>query len=193
MWSLDVFISLNLVRILSLIGLLLVFSSSILVMVNDIKAVNHFMHASSTNSTEADDMLDCDYIEDSTVPNQPAGAFWAVTNRLLIIAQVIVLILSEIGWPMSFFQRFFPVLGQDFGLGALGIFQGLIGAAVLSHHVDDFSLVSAFFLFAIACVNMLLVSSLGCVSFRLESYSIIPTGPHFPPESKGKTFDYLFP
>ena len=127
-------------------------------MVNDIKAVNRFMHASSTNSTDADDMLDCDYIEDSTVPNQPAGAFWAVTNRLLIIAQVIFLILSEIGWPMAFFQRFFPVLGEDFGLGALGIFQGLIGAAVLSHHVDDFSLVSAFFLFAIGCVNMLLVS-----------------------------------
>ena len=139
-------------------------------MVNDIKAVNSFMHASSTNSTEAEEMLDCDYIEDSTVPNQPAGVFWAVTNRLLIIAQVIVLILSEIGWPMSFFQRFFPVLGQDFGLGALGIFQGLIGAAVLSHHVDDFSLVSAFFLFAIACINMLLVSSIfGPSAYEFET------------------------
>jgi hypothetical protein len=32
---------------------------------------------------------------------------------------------SEISWPMSFFDRFFPVLGSQFGLGALGIFQGL--------------------------------------------------------------------
>lgn len=26
---------------------------------------------------------------------------------------------------MSFFDRFFPVLGSQFGLGSLGIFQGL--------------------------------------------------------------------
>lgn len=61
----------------------------------------------------------------STVPNQPAGAFWAVLNRLLIIGQTIVLILSEFGWPASFFNRYFPVLGKDFGLGALGIMQCL--------------------------------------------------------------------
>ena len=61
----------------------------------------------------------------STVPNQPAGAFWAVLNRLLIIFQVIALILSEIGWPVAFFNRYFPVLGSDFGLGALGVMQCL--------------------------------------------------------------------
>lgn len=31
-----------------------------------------------------------------------------------------------------------------------------LGAAVLSHHVDEFSLVSAFFLFSIGCLNILL-------------------------------------
>lgn len=105
------------------------------------------------------------------MPNQPAGVFWAVLNRLLIIFQVIVLLLSEFGWPAAFFNRFFPVLGKDFGLGALGIIQCLcvrsmllstmsliatsLGAAILSHHVDEFSLVAAFFLFAIGCLNML--------------------------------------
>jgi len=59
------------------------------------------------------------------VPNQIGGVFWAVINRLLIIFQVIILFLSEVGWPSSFFDRFFPVLGAGFGLGALGIFQGL--------------------------------------------------------------------
>lgn len=65
------------------------------------------------------------------------------------------------------------MLGTEFGLGALGIFQGLyvsiiasdmatgslsyrIGASVLSQHVDDFTLVAAFFLFVIGCLNMLL-------------------------------------
>jgi hypothetical protein len=61
----------------------------------------------------------------STVPNQPAGVFWAVVNRLFIIFQLVFLLLSEVSWPMFFFDRFFPVLGSQFGLGSLGIFQGL--------------------------------------------------------------------
>ncbi|EMD38243.1 hypothetical protein CERSUDRAFT_113404 [Gelatoporia subvermispora B] len=146
-----VFFGLNAVRILSIISMVLVFASSIFVLVHDVQAVNRFMATASQS-----DVQDCDYIPGSTVPNQPAGVFWAVVNRLLIIFQVIILILSEVGWPLAFFDRFFPVLGSQFGLGALGIFQGLIGAAILSHHVDDFTLVTAFMLFALGCVNMLL-------------------------------------
>ncbi|KAJ6531570.1 hypothetical protein DFH09DRAFT_136898 [Mycena vulgaris] len=149
-----IFLGLNAGRFLSIVALLLVFSSSILVMVTNIKAVNRFQANRVSNSTDI--MLDCDYIEGSTVPNQPAGVFWAVVASLLIIFQVVILILSEVRWPAVFFDRFFPVLGSDFGLGALGIFQCLIGAQILSHHVDDFTLVSAFFLFSIGCLNMLL-------------------------------------
>ncbi|EPQ55864.1 hypothetical protein GLOTRDRAFT_60670 [Gloeophyllum trabeum ATCC 11539] len=150
-----IFIGLNIVRALSIIALLLVFSSSIFTLVNDVEAANAFMAAKKAgNATETSDMVDCDYVEGSTVPNQPAGEFWAVLNRLLIIFQVIILILSEIGWPMKAFDKWFPVLGSNFGVGALGVIQCLIGAAVLSHHVDDFSLVSAFFLFALGCLNI---------------------------------------
>ncbi|KAI0063324.1 hypothetical protein BV25DRAFT_1907100 [Artomyces pyxidatus] len=148
-----IFIGLNGLRALSILACLLVFASSIVTMVHDVEAVNRFVAAGKTNATDSG-LLDCDYIADSTVPNQPAGAFWAVLNRLLIIFQIIVLILSELGWPQSFFNRFFPVLGSDFGLGALGVMQGLIGAAILSHHVDDFALVSAFFLFVVGCLNI---------------------------------------
>lgn len=49
---------LNAVRALSLVSLILVFSSTILVMVINIKAVNTF-DANPGNST----MVDCDYIE----------------------------------------------------------------------------------------------------------------------------------
>ena len=59
------------------------------------------------------------------MPNQAAGVFWAIVNHLLIILEVIILLLSEVGWPMKYFDRFFPVLGTEFGLGALGIFQAL--------------------------------------------------------------------
>ena len=57
---------------------------------------------------------------------------------------------------MSAFDRYFPVLGTGFGLGPLGVFECLIGATILSHYVDDFTLVAAFFLFAIGCLNILL-------------------------------------
>ncbi|KAI1789733.1 hypothetical protein LXA43DRAFT_556001 [Ganoderma leucocontextum] len=162
-----IFIGLNVVRALSIIALVLLFASSIVTMVHDVQAVNAFISAgkadpnirvasNATNTTDFDCVNgDTDYVEGSTVPNQAAGAFWAVLNRLLIIFQVIVLIMSEVGWPAAFFNRFFPILGDDFGLGALGVIQCLLGAAVLSHHVDEFSLVSAFFLFSLGCVNIL--------------------------------------
>ncbi|KAJ3483186.1 hypothetical protein NLI96_g6490 [Meripilus lineatus] len=143
------FFGLNGIRALSIISMLLVLASSIFVLVKDIEAVNHF-----TKTATDEDYANCDYIENSTVPNQPAGVFWAVVNRMLIILEVIVLILSEIGWPSKFFDTYFPVLGQNFGLGPLGIFQCLLGATILSHHVDDFTLVAAFFLFSLGCLNM---------------------------------------
>ncbi|KAJ7355911.1 hypothetical protein DFH08DRAFT_922760 [Mycena albidolilacea] len=194
-----VFFGLNAVRILSIVALLLVFSSSILVMVTNIKAVNHFQAGRIANST--DTMLDCDYIEGSTVPNQPAGVFWAVVASLLIIFQVIILLLSELSWPAVFFDRFFPVLGAGFGLGALGIFQCLIGAQILAHHVDDFSLVSAFFLFSIGCLNMLLglVFREGAKSKRSlrgkrdASKGIIAAGPQFTNVSGPQFVNNVFP
>ena len=86
--------------------------------------------------------------------------------------------MSEVGWYTSFFDRYFPVLGSNFGLGILGIFQCLsvlpyfkrlkrpiiiisfsfyrIATSILSHFVEDFTLVSAFVLFVIGCLNILL-------------------------------------
>ncbi|KAF8064056.1 hypothetical protein FPV67DRAFT_1782420 [Lyophyllum atratum] len=186
------FIGLNGVRILSIIALTLVFASNIVTLVSDIKAVNRFVTAGRLESNSITDatttnstlhMVDMDYISGSTVPNQPAGAFWAVLNRLLIIGQTIVLIMSEFGWPASFFSRFFPVLGRDFGLGALGLMQCLIGAAILSHRVDTFTLVAAFFLFSVGCLNILVgliwresaKTKRSVTSWREHAKSALPT------------------
>jgi len=84
---------------------------------------------------------------------------------------------------MAFFDRYFPVLGSDFGLGALGIFQCLISTQILSHHVDEFTLVSAFFLFALGCLNMLLglifresaKAKRSISSWRAEVKGVLPT------------------
>jgi len=103
-----VFIGLNIVRILSMIVLILVFSSSILVLVHDVTAVNSFMSEVRASGSSAQDLLqNCDYIDNSTVPNQTAGIFWAIINRLFIMFQVIMLFFSEICWPAAFFERFF--------------------------------------------------------------------------------------
>jgi hypothetical protein len=48
-----------------------------------------------------------------------------VLNRLLIIFQVVILFMSEVGWPAIFFDKYFPILGKEFGVGALGLIQCL--------------------------------------------------------------------
>jgi len=187
------FIGLNIVRLLSIIALLLVSASNIVTLVHDIQAVNRYVateknnpNPTTTASTSVNStirMPDMDYIIGSTVPNQPAGEFWAVLNRLLIIGQSLILVLSEFGWPANFFDRYFPVLGKDFGVGALGIIQGLIGAAILSHHVDTFALVAAFFLFSVGCLNMLVgliwresaKSKRSLAYWRDQAKSVLPT------------------
>ncbi|KAG6861801.1 hypothetical protein C0995_011681 [Termitomyces sp. Mi166 len=184
------FIGLNGGRILSIIALTLVFASNIVTLVHDIQAVNRFVTPDKSGSNSSSDgtnstiyTSDMDYILGSTVPNQPAGIFWAVLNRLLIIGQSILLIMSEFGWPSRFFDHYFPVLGKDFGLGALGVIQCLIGAAILSHHVDTFTLVAAFFLFSIGCLNILVgliwrgsaKAKRSLTSWREQAKSVLPT------------------
>jgi hypothetical protein len=58
---LDTFIGLNAIRVLSIISLLLVFASSIVIMVHDIQAVNRFVQAGSSSSDSSE--MDYNYIE----------------------------------------------------------------------------------------------------------------------------------
>ncbi|KAG6849534.1 hypothetical protein H0H93_007690 [Arthromyces matolae] len=113
----------------------------------------------------------------------PLNALFNVATSSLRSTMVTRRAVSEIGWPAPFFDQYFPVLGSNFGLGALGIFQCLISTQILSHHVDDFTLVSAFFLFSIGCVNMLLglifresaKAKRSITSWRAETKPVLPT------------------
>jgi len=145
-----VFIALNVIRIISIIALLLVFSSSIFTLVQDITAWNRFVNAGYKNVISVGNGLNNtlidisnDYASGSTVPNQLGGPFFAVLNRLFIIFQTVVLIMAELEYPSDVFDHIFPVLGSEFGVGALGLFQVFIGAAILSHHVNQFTLGAA--------------------------------------------------
>ncbi|TYJ54965.1 hypothetical protein B9479_004377 [Cryptococcus floricola] len=140
-----VFIALNVLRALSMIALILVFAANITTMVSDIKAIK--------NPATDDD--DCDYIEYSSVPDQTGGAFWSILNRIFILFECILLVMSEIGWPRRLFEYYIPSLGPAYGLGCLGVFQALIGAQVLSHYCDLFPQVSSWILFIVGCLNIL--------------------------------------
>ncbi|EJU00295.1 hypothetical protein DACRYDRAFT_23234 [Dacryopinax primogenitus] len=158
-------------RFFSILTLLLVFSSNILVMYQDIQAIrdansgavtsgiassNSTLFSNTTMSMATDEFVECDYLEYSTVPNQPAGAFWAILNRLFILFQCLILLWSELGFYEHILKEYMPILGPDFGVWTLGAMQCMISAVVLSHHVDEFPLVSAFFLFAVGCLNIII-------------------------------------
>lgn len=57
-----VFLGLNAVRALSLIGLILVFASSIVTLVHDVKAVNAFVKAGTASSNSTTSTTDYEYI-----------------------------------------------------------------------------------------------------------------------------------
>lgn len=59
----DIFFGLNAVRVLSIISLILVFASSIFVMVKDIEAVNSYEAAKQGGNATQVDLISCDYIE----------------------------------------------------------------------------------------------------------------------------------
>jgi len=188
-----VFIVLNVIRIISITALLLVFASSVFTLVQDISAWNRFVNAGYKNMIILDGNsglngtlinIGNEYASGSTVPNQPGGPFFAVLNRLFIIFQTVVLVMAELEYPSEIFNRSFPVLGSEFGVGALGLFQVFIGAAVLSHHVNHFTLGSAFFLFVIGCVNAIIIGvwlrekakpKRSITSWKEQSRSILPS------------------
>ncbi|KAF9649522.1 hypothetical protein BDM02DRAFT_3113535 [Thelephora ganbajun] len=164
------FFGLNLARFISILSFVLVLAGSFYVMVTDIISVSRFRKESGEPGKSAEKILaGCDYIRNSTVPYQTGGIAWAVINRLFIIAQVTILAFSELGWFKHLFDRFFPVVGPEFGLGPLGVFQCLIGGTVLSHHVGKFTLVSGFFLFSIGCLNIIIGLILGVAAKRIRS------------------------
>ena len=82
------FIALNILRALSIVALLLVFSSNIVTWTNDIRAIKH----TAPMGADGEEEWECEYIEYSTVPDQTGGAFWSVLNRLFICTFYFILL-----------------------------------------------------------------------------------------------------
>lgn len=141
------FIILNALRALSMISLLFVFIANIVIMAQDIQALQQGV----TDINHED----CDYIENSGVPNQPAGTFRAFFIIALNIVEVVVLFLSETGFPHNFFQNWIPCLEFKSSLVGLGVLEVLLAAQMMSHFLDPFPLVACFFLLIAGILNIL--------------------------------------
>jgi len=164
------FYGLNFVRFFSIVSLILVFAGSFYVMAMDIISIRQYRKELKAPGATPEAILgQCNYISNSTIPSQDGGIAWAVINRLFIIAQVTILTFSEMDLFPQLFDRFFPVVGPEFGLGPLGVFQCLIGGTVLSHHVREFALVSGFFLFSLGCLNIVIGLILGVAAKTIRS------------------------
>lgn len=136
------FYLLNFLRFFSLLGLLFVFITNLLVLVEDIKAVKAPIDK---------DHEDCDYLENSGVPNQPAGEFRAFLSIALNLIQCIVFIIAELN--CNLLKPVFPCLATD-GLVAVGTLEVLLAVQVMSHFLDNFGVVACFFLFVAGLMNM---------------------------------------
>jgi Fe-S-cluster containining protein len=140
------FFILNALRAFSLLSLLFVFIANIVIMAQDIQALKHNAHDT--------DHEDCDYIEGSGVPNQPAGNFRAFLSISLNIVETLILILSEIGFPASFFKKWIPCLDNEHSLVGLGVLELLLAAQMMSHFMETFPLVACFFLLIAGIFNI---------------------------------------
>jgi len=140
------FILLNALRGLSMISLLFVLIANIVIMAQDIQAIQHGV----TDKNHED----CDYIENSGVPNQPAGTFRAFFIIALNIVEVVVLFLSETGFPPAFFKAWIPCLATESSLVGVGVLEVLLAAQMMAHFLDSFPLVACFFLLIAGFFNI---------------------------------------
>jgi hypothetical protein len=146
------FFLLNALRGLSMVSLLFVFIANFVIMAQDIQAIHNESHATAAELA-ADE--ECDFIGASSVPNQAAGTFRAFLIIALNIVEIIILFLSETGFPASFFKKWIPCLDNEQSLVCLGVLQLLLAAQMMSHFLEPFPLVASFFLLIAGIFNIL--------------------------------------
>ena len=74
-----------------------------------------------------------------TAPSRANGRDRPGCNQSVIITRVTILAFSEMDLFPQLFDKFFPVVGPEFRLGPLGIFQCLIGGTRISHYAASLS------------------------------------------------------
>ncbi|KAG8833094.1 hypothetical protein FRC17_000033 [Serendipita sp. 399] len=139
------FYILNVLRAFSLLSLLFVLVANLVILAEDVRALRQPVDK---------DHEDCEYIEGTSVPNQPAGNFRAFLSIALNLIEVVILMLAEVGFPESFFKSWIPCLDKDHSLVGIGVLQFLLAAHFGSQFLDTFPLVASFFLLIASILNI---------------------------------------
>ncbi|SJX60577.1 uncharacterized protein SRS1_11806 [Sporisorium reilianum f. sp. reilianum] len=142
------FVGLNLLRLISLITILLVLTTLIMGLVEDVR---DYHDDTLLTAAEADD---CAYVPGTSIPMQTWGIFWVELHRALMMLGVIALALAELSWVgigrlEVLAQAWMPVLSRTRGLAALGGVEVVVATSMLSHYLDEFPLVVSWMLFVV--------------------------------------------
>jgi len=161
------FVLITIIRIVGIVAMLLVISAEVWEMVRNIQGyaadvkLRHDEEASAvlTNSTILRPDL-CGYVMSTTVPDHAGGIFFSTFFRFLNVIVLFFLLVSEISLPIpaiyNFYLRNFPPLSEDASLGFLGAAMMWIATSVLSADVANFAMTSAWILFIMGFLNVLL-------------------------------------
>ncbi|EST06466.1 hypothetical protein PSEUBRA_004366 [Kalmanozyma brasiliensis GHG001] len=149
------FIGLNALRLVSLVTVILVFTTLVMGLVEDIR---DYHNDAIMDSAQADD---CAYVPGTSIPMQTWGIFWVEIHRALLMLGVISLFLAELSWLgisrlESAARVWVPVLSRTHGLAALGAVQVVVATSILSHYLDVFPLVVSWMLFVIGILYLAL-------------------------------------
>lgn len=142
------FIGLNALRLVSLVVIILVFTTLIMGLIEDIR---DYHNDANMDEARTDD---CAYVPGTSIPMQTWGIFWVEFHRALLLVGVIALFFAELSWfgisrLEQASQVWFPILSRTRGLAALGCVHVVIATSILSHYLDEFPLVVSWMLFVI--------------------------------------------
>ncbi|KAI5474641.1 hypothetical protein MNV49_002711 [Pseudohyphozyma bogoriensis] len=114
---------------------------------------------SSTSAVQSLSASNCAYIGSTSIPKEVGGVVFATLNRIFSVIILLFMLVSEMPPPTTFVERFwhyaFPPLGENFGVGVLGVLQTFIGSSLLSHSVSGLPQVGGWFLFIVGLLNIL--------------------------------------
>lgn len=173
------FIFVSIVRLISIVAILFMLAMEIYLIAINVKTVhksspsddpagsgNHDSGSTKQALNQTDILslseisasTSCGYINGTNVPTTFGGILFFVLGQICNMIILILCLLSELSFPPlpQLFQNFFPPLGQSFGVGILGGLEVYIACTLLSHHINTTSRASAWMLFIIGLINILL-------------------------------------
>lgn len=119
-----IFITFNLIRLISIVSLLVTFSAVIYLINEDSKAYYAVERSSHFESYRNDYY----YFPDTQVATSTWGLFWLEFDRFNILVLCLVGVASELsfGNVAKVFNLFLPILGPSFSTAPLGIMQMIV-------------------------------------------------------------------